>query len=165
MSRKWPLTLVLAALALGGCARAGGHGVTPGGPVEDAVVRTAGCATATSPPVMTIDGTPQPANQEELDALAGLVQPYAEAHFADVYTGLEIRSEVDRIRVYRMPSADFDAWITRAFARDCVEVVGAAHSAKELNALADRIAADIPDLRRASSSTRSARAGTAPASR
>jgi hypothetical protein len=93
---------------------------------------------------MSIDGTPQPANQNELDALADRLQPYAQARFADVYTGLELRSEQDRIRVYRKPSTDFDAWVVRVFAADCVELVDARYSEKELAALADRVAADLP---------------------
>ena len=140
--RNRRLVLVLAAFALAGCARATNDPVIVAGPSDDGIVRTDGCATATSPPVMTIDGTPQPANQEALDELAGRVQTYAEAHFADVYTGLELRSAVDRIRVYRKPSAGFDAWITREFAKDCVEVVAAKYSRPELDSLATRIMDD-----------------------
>jgi len=134
----------LAALTLAGCARAA-DGRTPGEHRDpDGIVRTAGCATATSPPAMSIDGTPQPANQEELVALAGRLQPYAQAHFASVYTGLELHSERDRIRVYRKASTDFDAWVVREFAADCVEVVDARYSGTELKTLADRVSADLP---------------------
>lgn len=137
-----PVALASVALALAGCAR---PGTAPGGhPDAAGMVRTAGCATATSPPAMSIDGTPQPANQERLDGVANRLQPYAQAHFADVFTGVELRSEQDRIRVYRKPSADFDAWMVANFATDCVEIVDALHSAKELTALQDRIVADIP---------------------
>jgi hypothetical protein len=93
---------------------------------------------------MSIDGTPQPANQNDLDALAGRLQPYARAHFADVYTGLELRSPQDRIRVYRKPSTGLDAWVVREFAADCVELVDARYSATELAALVDRVTADLP---------------------
>lgn len=124
-------------IALAGCARPDQAGGETGGPVA-----TAGCATATSPPAMSIDGTPQPANQEALDNLAGRVQSVAQTRFADVYTGLELRSEQNRVRVYRVPSADFDSWLVKAFAAECVEVVDADHSAKELNALVDRITGD-----------------------
>jgi hypothetical protein len=136
--------VALAVLALAGCARPG-----PGPPPvadrdPDGIVRTAGCATATSPPATSIAGTPQPANQNELDALAGRVQPYAQAHFAEVYAGLALRSEQERIRVYRKPSADFDAWIVGTFAADCVEVVDARYSERELRVWVDRVAADMP---------------------
>jgi hypothetical protein len=133
---RGPLVIGVLLIALAGCARpdvAGG----PAGPVV-----TAGCATATSPPAMTIDGTPQPANQEALDDLAGRVQSVAQTRFAEVYTGLELRSEQNRLRVYRVPSTDFDSWLVKAFKTDCIEVVDAAHSARELNALVDRISGD-----------------------
>jgi hypothetical protein len=92
---------------------------------------------------MTVDGTPQPANQEHLDGVADRLQPYARAHFATVYSGLELRSEQDRLRVYRKPSADFDAWMLREFKSECVEAMDARHSEKELSALGDRVSADI----------------------
>jgi hypothetical protein len=124
-------------LVLAGCAR------PATAPAGQGPVRTAGCATATSPPATSIDGTPQPANQEALDALAGRVEQVAKTRFATVYTGLELRSEQNRLRVYRVPSDAFDRWLTGAFAADCIEVVDAAHSARELDALADRITGDI----------------------
>jgi hypothetical protein len=43
-----------------------------------------------------------------------------------------------RIRVYRKPSAEFDAWVVSAFAADCVEVVDARYSEKELRAWVER---------------------------
>lgn len=132
-----PLVIGVLLVALAGCARP-----TTSTAGEGPVVTT-GCATATSPPAMTIDGTPQPANQEALDALAGRVEGVAKTRFAAVYTGLELRSEQDRLRVYRVPSADFDSWLTGAFKDDCIEVVDAAHSAQELNALVDRITGDV----------------------
>jgi hypothetical protein len=132
------------ALVFSACARPGAS-PSPGdspSPGASSVLVTDGCATATSPPAMTIDGTPQPANQEALDALAQRIQPYAETHFADVYTGLELRSEQNRLRVYRVPSSTFDSWLLGTFAADCVEVVDAAHSAREVNALATKITDD-----------------------
>ena len=138
------MVLAGAVLVLAGCA----HGGTPGTPGPPAgthgVVRTAGCATATSPPATSIDGTPQPANQNDLDELANRLQPYAQAHFADAYTGVELRSEQDRIRVYRKASAAFDAWVLREFAASCVEIVDARYTAVELTGLVQRISADAP---------------------
>jgi len=134
---RGPLAIGVLLLALAGCAR------PTSSPAGSGPVVTAGCATATSPPAMSIDGTPQPANQEALDALAGRVQSVATTRFAAVYTGLELRSEQDRLRVYRVPSSAFDTWLTGAFKDDCIEVVDAAYSAQELNALADRITGDL----------------------
>ena len=134
---RGPLVLGVLVLALAGCAR------PTSSPAGEGPVVTAGCATATSPPAMSIDGTPQPANQEALDALAGRVESVAKTRFAAVYTGLELRSEQDRLRVYRVPSNEFDSWLTGTFKDDCIEVVDAAHSAPELDALVDRITGDI----------------------
>jgi hypothetical protein len=107
------------------------------------VVRTAGCGLPTTAPAMTVDGTPQPANQGALDEIADRVQAYSAGHFSGVYTGVEIRSKTNRIRVYRVPSADFDAWILKEFANVCVEVANSTHSRQELTALQQRIADDV----------------------
>lgn len=138
--RRWIAAVAL--LALAGCARPG-HAAQAPGVSTDGMVRTAGCATATSPPAMSIDGTPQPANQNYLDGIAGRLEPYAQAHFADVYSGLELRSAQDRIRVYRKPSASFDAWVLGQFTTDCVELADARFAKAELSALVDRVAADF----------------------
>jgi len=137
---------VLAALAVAGGA-AGCAGRTTGhpgaSPDPTGPVRTAGCATHTSPPAMSIDGTPQPANQEALGEMADRITPRAEERYADVYAGLEMVQELDRLRVYRKPSKDFDAWILQDFRADCVELIDAPHSAVELKALQDRIGSDM----------------------
>lgn len=129
------------AVAVAGC---GGRAPNPaGGSPDRAPVRTAGCARHTGPPRTSIDGTPQPANQAVLDEIADRITSIAEQRYGEVYAGLELVQEQDRLRVYRKPSKGFDAWILRDFRTDCVEVIDAAHSAVELQALADRIAGDI----------------------
>lgn len=128
---------------LAGCATPGTGPMPGASPARGRIVRTAGCATVTSPPAMTVAGTPQPANQEYLDGVAGRVQPYARAHFTSVYSGLELRSEQNRLRVYRKPSAGFDAWVLRDFKSECIEVVDALHSERELTAFAGRISGDF----------------------
>ena len=144
---------MIVALVLAGCAGPGTGptpGASPAGPLTPSaspapgrMVRTAGCAAATSPPAMTVDGTPQPANQEYLDGVAGRLRPFARAHFAGVYSGLELRSAQNRLRVWRKPSAAFDAWMLREFKSECIEAVDARHSEQELGALSNRIAADM----------------------
>lgn len=147
------IVAVLGCLALAGCGPAGAlDNGAPGGPAAssgaptvsaDGVLRTAGCATATSPPAMSIDGTPQPANQNALSAVAGRVQPRAETDFAAVYAGVALVQERDRIQVYRKPSPEFDQWIRRDFAADCVEVLDARYSAVELAAFQQRVTSDF----------------------
>lgn len=115
---------------------------TAGGRRADGVVQTAGCAFATTTPAMEISGTPQPENQNRLDEVAGRLNPVASSRFPDVYASVELVQIHDRILVRRKPSASFDAWVLRDFARDCVEIVDARYSMVELRARADRISAD-----------------------
>lgn len=109
-------------------------------PTGDARARTAGCANAVPPP--TAYAT-QPANQTALDDAAQRIYRHAQAHFADVFTDLELRQEADSVRVYSKPSAAFDAWILDTFADQCVEVVEARYSAPELQAFVDQVEADL----------------------
>ncbi|HEX6513965.1 MAG TPA: hypothetical protein VF049_00180, partial [Nocardioidaceae bacterium] len=140
---------VTVGLLMSGCAGTAAPG-TPapptasGGHDPDGVVRTAGCATATSPPAMSIYGTPQPANQDRLDRLAARVDQIANTRFADVYAGVELVQARDRILVRRTPSDAFDAWIVRQFATDCVEIVDARYPLAQLRQWQSRIGSDIP---------------------
>jgi hypothetical protein len=136
MRRLSVLVGLLAALMAGACARPGSAQ-----PVRDAdgIIRTAGCSIPSTPPATEMFGTPQPVNQNYLDDIDGRIRPYVERHFVGVYAGLANDSPGNRVRVYRVPSAAFDAWIAGAFADVCVEVVDAKHSAAELDALANRI--------------------------
>ena len=79
------LALALLVAALAGCAgqgqgRAGAGGAPALAPGGGDLPHTAGCATHTSPPAMSIEGTPQPANQNALDAVADRIEPYAIEH-------------------------------------------------------------------------------------
>jgi len=155
-ARAWAMSMVVAAgigvalmataptfLTESGRGQPGTGVATSSGP-EDATVRTAGCATRTSPPAMSIGGTPQPANQGALSAVAQRLRVHADRHFTDVFTELELRPESDRIRVSRKPSAAFDEWVRRDFAEDCVEVVDARFSARELRAMVGRVEVELP---------------------
>jgi len=133
------LTIVTASLFLAGC----GSPTQAGAPDVDGLVRTAGCGPHTTAPAMTVGGTPQPENQNALDEIADRVQTYSVGHFSGVYTSVEIRNETNRVRVYRVPSAEFDTWILKEFAAVCVEVVDSSHSRQELDALQQRIVVDI----------------------
>jgi hypothetical protein len=138
-----PMIVSAAVLALAACAKDATDAASPG-----AELTTAGCATATSPPAMEIDGTPQPANQEALDGLAGRVRAKAEADFADVYTGLRLLPEQNRIEVFRKPSAAFDDWVGHEFAGDCVQLTTSDYSAKELEARQALVVDDLDYWRR-----------------
>jgi hypothetical protein len=149
MRRYWVIPVIM--LVLTGCAARTGTGPTPDRQAGDGGVGglvTAACATATSPPAMQIDGTPQPANQNMLDEVANRVQPKAQAEFADVYAGLRLVQERNRIEVFRKPSAEFDAWIRRDFAGDCVQVTDAKYAEKDLAARQAQVSADLAQWRR-----------------
>jgi hypothetical protein len=105
---------------------------------SDPPLRTEGCAASASAPASAAA-----VNHTELNLVAERIQPHAQDAFADVFAGVEVTPDSDRVRVYRKPSAPFDDWIRKAFAPDCIEVLDAAHSAKELNALVDRINEDM----------------------
>jgi hypothetical protein len=136
---RWGLMVVATLFVLAGC----GSGNQAGAPSGDGLVRTAGCGLPTTAPAMTVDGTPQPANQGALDEIADRIQAGSAGRFSGIYTGVEIRSQSSRVRVYRVPSPDFDAWILKDFAAVCVELADSSHSRQELTALQQRIAADV----------------------
>src|SRR5690606_4594628 len=65
-----------------------------------------------------------------------------------VYAGVMMVQERDRIQVFRKPSSEFDQWILRDFAADCVEILDARYSAVELAAVQERITNDLAYWRR-----------------
>ena len=116
----------------------------PAGPV----VRTAGCVTATtSPSRVGPDGKPaetgQPTNMAKLSPVAGRLDGAARSQYASVYAGVRLQLERDRVQVFRKPSADFDRWVLREFAADCVEVLDAKYSDVELSARLQQVYNDV----------------------
>ncbi|MGW5673450.1 hypothetical protein, partial [Micromonospora sp. NPDC003776] len=110
-------------------------------PPPGRVLLTAGCATA-DPGAAAEDEHGLPANQNKLFGVYDRLHPVANRRFGAVYAGAALASPRDRIMVYRKPSAEFDRWVRRDFARDCVEVHDAAYSAREIRARADEVLAD-----------------------
>ncbi|MGI5238042.1 hypothetical protein [Dactylosporangium sp. CA-139066] len=120
-----------------------------GGSVASPVVRTLGCGANNRVTPDTPGPTPFPANQESLNELLNRIGDGGQQRFADVYTGVELDLPADLVRVYRRPSPAFDAWVTGQAGPQCVEIVGAAHSRRELEALRDRVFGDADALRAA----------------
>jgi hypothetical protein len=107
-------------------------------PRTDGVLETPGCV-GYQPNMATMqDGTPIAPNQEALSELAMRVQPYAMSHFDDVWTQAEMRSD-GRLRLYRVPSTGFDAWIMRDFATECLEIADATWSEQQAAASVERV--------------------------
>lgn len=105
--------------------------------------RTSGCATRRSPVMIRTAGATFPATDPQVEALAGQIQKEGQARFAAVYAGLEMVPEQVSMIVYRRPSADFDAYLRQQAGGECVTVRDAAHSAAELQALVERVSADM----------------------
>lgn len=100
-------------------------------PADD-MLRTSGCATYPVAGPTRVGGTPVSGNSDLVNELNNRIFPYATANFADVFAVTEI-TDIGRLRVYRKPSAEFDTWIMRNFAQDCVEIADAKASAAEMS--------------------------------
>jgi hypothetical protein len=135
MRRGLPASAVLAAV-LSAAVACGGGGASKKAQDPEPPLRTDACSASASPSVA-------PDNQTELNLIAERIQPHAQEQFEDVFAGVEVTPDNNRVLVYRKPSASFDDWIRKSFAPSCIEVHDARHSAKELNALIDRINQDM----------------------
>jgi hypothetical protein len=113
-----------------------------GDPVTGPIVRTKGCATATSTPSQ-LGNTGQLANMDKLMKLYERLDPAARSRFGSVYVETRLALMRDRIQVYRVPSTQFDRWVLDTFAADCVEVLDAKFSAAQAAAWEQRIVNDI----------------------
>ena len=102
-------------------------------PRADGVLETPGCVGYHPDMATEYQGTPVAPNQMELSDLAERVQPPAMSRFPDVFSYVELRHENDRLRVWRKPSAEFDAWIVREFDNECLEIADAKASEKEID--------------------------------
>jgi hypothetical protein len=107
----------------------------------DGVLRTPGCATYVNQGPTQIQGTPVSGNDEIVNALDRRIEPYARKNFADVWAEPMITDQ-GRLRIFRKPSAAFDAWIMHDFASDCVEIADAKASAAEMEQQVERVVND-----------------------
>ena len=116
-------------------------GVTPPPVPADGVLRTPGCANYPVAPPTKIDGTPVSGNSEVTNEQNNKIFPYATSHFPDAFALTEV-TDTGRLRVYRKPSAAFDAWIMRDFASECVEIADAKMSSVEFSQVLNLVLAD-----------------------
>ena len=116
--------MVTLLLALTACTEAGpSSSASPGASGGSGVaVRTAGCGASPS-------GDP-------VD-VAAQIGSRGEADFAASFAGARVGEE--GVEVYRKPSAELDAWITKTFAAACVLVHDARFSAAELAKRYDQV--------------------------
>jgi hypothetical protein len=103
---------------------------------SDGVLRTLGCGGRAGNAI----ATPSPGtSNSDISGLLLRMRPYLSDHFSDVYAGGSYTDVPGALRVYRKPSAAFDAWIMQEFARDCVEVVDAKYSLADMNKFIGRL--------------------------
>lgn len=124
-------------------AGAAGGGSGPERPVPAGEWRTAGCAADRSPRTVATGGAAMPVTPPELAAVMGRIESVGRSRFPDSYAGLEVDEPGVRTIVYRVPSAEFDGFVRENAGDVCVVVRDAAHSARRLAALQDRITADL----------------------
>jgi hypothetical protein len=106
-------------------------------PRADSVLETPGCA-GYQPGMATEDqGTPIAPNQTPPNMLARHVMLEAVSRFGDVFASAEIRD--GRVRLNRKPSREFDAWIMRDFAGQCLEIADAKASQNDMQTWVGRI--------------------------
>jgi len=131
MRRPLPTAVVLVlspVLGLGACARPAMRDGPEAGPPPVAVP--------------TASASSFYAQQGRLDEMAGRVARIG-ASYPQVFAGVELAPDHSRIIVFRIPSAPFDAAVRSALPGAPVSIVDAAHSARELNKLLDRVSADL----------------------
>ncbi|MFI5908124.1 hypothetical protein [Dactylosporangium sp. NPDC051541] len=104
---------------------------------------TSDCATRLSTADRTPGGTPMPANNLELQSIANQVEIASLAKFPQSYTGVAIDTEHDVVTVYRIPDPDLDRWLRATHPSTCLVLVDTPRAKAELDALMDRIAADL----------------------
>ncbi|MGI5243314.1 hypothetical protein [Dactylosporangium sp. CA-139066] len=114
------------------------HRNVPGAPTA----ATPACATTRTLAAPTPGGTPIPANQQRLNDLALQIEADAGARFPHSYTGVEIDTAADLVRVYRVPDPSLDRWLFDTYPSTCVVLIDTAHARAELLALQQRIIAD-----------------------
>jgi hypothetical protein len=104
---------------------------------------TAGCEFSRVPQTVPMGNSLMPVTPPELDAAIARIDQAGRTDHAGSYAGLEVDQEQVRAIVYRVPSATFDDFIRQTAENTCVTVRDAVHSATELAAWQDRLAADL----------------------
>ncbi|MFC4532514.1 hypothetical protein [Sphaerisporangium dianthi] len=98
---------------------------------------TEGPGPSTGGPVPGTDG------QERLAALAGQVEDYLRRRFPGHFASVVLDVPHHTVIVYRRPSARLDAALGHRFPKQPIRPRDAAHSARELDAIARRVTGDV----------------------
>ncbi|MEU8004588.1 hypothetical protein AB0B66_25800 [Catellatospora sp. NPDC049111] len=138
------LAALLIAAALSGCAGQKAAADEAGAPpptLDGAATPGCGLARPTPSPIETAGSTMWPTSAS-LDDLLGRIGTAGESRFAEHFAGLEVVPEKGHAIVYRVPSADFDAFVQREAGDECVYLRDAAFGRSTLQALADKVIND-----------------------
>ncbi|MBV1850224.1 hypothetical protein [Catellatospora tritici] len=135
--------LALIAL-LAGCAGQEKDAQEAAAPPKFPSAQTAGCdAVRPVPSPIETAGSIMYSTPAELDNVLGVVQREAEGgRFADVFGGVEVVPEKGEAIIYRVPSADFDAYVRSVAGQECIHLRDAAFSQAALLKLTNRISDD-----------------------
>lgn len=114
------------------------------GPLAPGEWRTAGCGERRPAIEVSVGPTSMPVTPPELDAAMTRIRDAGRTRFPDSYAGLEVDQRQVHTVVYRVPSAEFDAFLRDIGPGVCVIVRNAAHPAGVLDALRKRVTADLP---------------------
>ncbi|BCJ76817.1 hypothetical protein CS0771_63610 [Catellatospora sp. IY07-71] len=126
------------ATALSGCA-----GQREGDPSGTGGHATAGCSSpAPAPSPIETAGATMYGSIGALDQALAEIRRAAEDRFADVFAGVWVVSEEGHAIVYRVPSAEFDAYAESVSGGQCLYLRDADHSHAALLALVRRISDD-----------------------
>ncbi|HEX8629912.1 MAG TPA: hypothetical protein VF755_17265, partial [Catenuloplanes sp.] len=114
------------------------------GPATPGEWRTAGCGAQRPAVEVSAGATSMPVTPPELETAMTRIRDAGHTRFPDSYAGLEVDQRQVHTVVYRVPSAGFDAFLRDVGPGACVIVRDAAHPARSLDALRDRVTADMP---------------------
>ncbi|MFI5840705.1 hypothetical protein ACIA8K_13445 [Catenuloplanes sp. NPDC051500] len=105
--------------------------------------RTGGCGRRRVPEqVQSVTGA-LPVTPADLAAVLARVESAGRVDFPDSFAGLEVKQTEVLGIVYRVPSADFDAFLRAEGAEVCLVVRDARHDLRTLLTLQERIVADL----------------------
>ena len=139
MLRLVPCLALGAILMIGGCGDPDDEAFTS----SPAGWSTPGCELARQPESITVGGLTMPTTPAALDAAIARIDQGGRKDFKQSYAGVEVDQRHVRAFVYRVPSADFDAFIRTAAETTCIHVRDAPHSAADLAVWHDRVVADL----------------------
>lgn len=134
---------LLIAAALSGCAgqKEAAEASAPPPSLDGAATPGCGLARPAPSPIETAGSTMWPTSAS-LDDLLGRIGAAGEGRFAEHFAGLEVVPEKGHAIVYRVPSADFDAFVTREAGEECVYLRDAVFGRSTLQAMAERVIND-----------------------